>query len=281
MNKLIAYSLLILALGAGCNNATKNYTATDAMATEEVQADQTSAAQSAARGYEKAAAAPPQQQVEKKVIKEGELAFETGNIAETKKKLLELTRSLGGYIETESQQKDDYSKNSTYSMTVRMPAQNFEKLVDGLTDQASHIDNKSIRSTDVTTQYIDIKTRLETKKALEQRYLELLKKAGRMEDILSIEGKLAEVRSDIESTQGQFNYLSKQVAYSTLTVSFYTKALVEGDGFFHKLKNAFSTGFDVLAGLFFGMIAIWPIILILLIVIWFLRRYWKKRRGTS
>jgi hypothetical protein len=164
-------------------------------------------------------------------------------------------------------------------MTVRVPAEDFEKLVDGLSEQASHIDNKSIRSTDVTTQYIDIKTRLETKKALEQRYLELLKKAGRMEDILSIESKLAEVRSDIESTQGQFNYLSKQVAYSTLTVSFYTKALVEGDGFFHKLRNAFGTGFDVLSGLFFGTIAIWPILLIAVICVWLIRKYWRRKRA--
>jgi hypothetical protein len=66
-----------------------------------------------------------------------------------------------------------------------------------------------------------------------------------MRDLLDIEEKLTEIRSDIEATQGQLNYMSKQVAYSSLNITFYTKQpeqVATGNGFGYKFKNALTSG---------------------------------------
>jgi hypothetical protein len=101
-----------------------------------------------------------------------------------------------------------------------------------------------------------------------------------MRDLLDIEEKLTEIRSDIEATQGQLNYMSKQVAYSALTITFYTKQpeqVAAGNGFGYKLKNALINGWDGLQGLFFGLISSWPMLLVAAIVIVLIRR-WRGRR---
>lgn len=145
---------------------------------------------------------------------------------------------------------------------------------------ATRIDNKNIRVTDITTQYIDVKTRLDNKKALEQRYLSLLQKAGKMSDVLEIEAKLSEIRSDIESTQGQLNYMDKQVSYSSLSITFYTKQAEQvnaGNTFGYKLQHALQNGLLLMQSLFFGFISWWPVWVILIVIVIFIRNRKKKK----
>jgi hypothetical protein len=101
-----------------------------------------------------------------------------------------------------------------------------------------------------------------------------------MSEILQVENKLNEIRSEIESEQGQLNYMSRQVAYSTLDITFYTHAVVHADSGYsigYKFKKALSDGWDTLQQIFFGLIAIWPIVFIgILLIILF--KIWRKRR---
>ena len=101
-----------------------------------------------------------------------------------------------------------------------------------------------------------------------------------MRDLLDIEEKLTEIRSDIESTQSQLNYMSKQVAYSSLTITFYTKQaeqVAAGNGFGYKLKNALISGWESLQNLFFGLLSNWYLLLVIALIIVFVKR-WRGRR---
>jgi hypothetical protein len=101
-----------------------------------------------------------------------------------------------------------------------------------------------------------------------------------MSDLLQIEDKLAEIRSDIESTQSQLNYMSKQVAYSSLNITFYTRQpeqVAAGNGFGYKLKNALITGWESLQNLFFGLLSNWYLLLVIALIIVFVKR-WRGRR---
>jgi hypothetical protein len=161
---------------------------------------------------------------------------------------------------------------------VRIPSGNFDQFLNGVVSIAEKIDSKNIRRTDVTTEYIDITTQLENKKKLEGRYLELLKKAGKMSDMLEIENKLTEIRTDIESTQGRLNYLLKQVDYSSLDITFYNKQIVPDNGysFGYKLKSALSDGWIILGGLFFGFLQVWPVWILLGIAAYFVKKWLRK-----
>ncbi|OCX51188.1 hypothetical protein BEL04_21010 [Mucilaginibacter sp. PPCGB 2223] len=229
--------------------------------------------------------APPQvQQVStdtsKKITKEGEIRFETADVALTRKRIIQNVQKLGGYVSEDNQSKNEGSNSKEYNLKVRVPAKNFDKLLDTVADAADQIDSKNINIKDVTTEYIDTKTRLDNKKKLEDRYLQLLNKANKMSDMLQIEGKLEEIRSDIESTQGQLNYMAKQVAYSSLDITFYSLSVAPKNetsiGF--RFKQALSDGWDCLQTLFFGSIAVWPVLIILFLVFIWLRKRIKNRR---
>jgi hypothetical protein len=190
---------------------------------------------------------------------------------------------LGGYVAEESENNDSESGQKEITLQTRIPAKNFDVFLTNVSDNAESIDSKNIRIKDVTTQFIDVTTQLANKKKLEERYLELLKKGSKISDLLEIENKLTEIRSEIESTQGQLNYLTKQVEYSSLNVTFYSKQTVQDNGqtFGYKIKRALSGGWHTLGSLFFGFIEWWPIWLIVAGLAYLLKRWRKTRKATK
>jgi len=219
--------------------------------------------------------------VDKKVIKEGEISIETNDLKAARKSLTDTLAKIGGYIDEESESNNAEEQRKLYVFKVCIPVQNFESFLTTVSAAADRVESKNIRIKDVTTEYIDITTRLNNKKLLENRYKDLLAKAGKMSDILEVENKLNEIRTDIESSQGQLNYLNKQIAFSTLQVTFFTKnslGNINDGGFGYKLKKAFGDSWEVLQSVFFGLITFWPVIA-LLIIIYLLFKAWRRRKN--
>lgn len=230
---------------------------------------------------------PPNQNVNKqvsdttkKIIKTGTISFETSDLIKTRRAILKTLESLHGYLSEENQSNDETESREEYNLKIRIPAQNFDRLLDTISAGAEKIDEKNISITDVTTNFIDVKTRLINKKLLENRYTQLLAKATKVSDLLEIENKLTEIRSDIESTQGQLNYMSKQVAYSSLDITFYKKTATEENGntFGYKLKSSISGGWSSGQNFLFWLISVWPFILILSVLSFLFFRWRRKRR---
>jgi len=218
----------------------------------------------------------------KKIIKNGEINFETDNPTQTRRKILASLKSLGGYVAEENETNDADNNKREFVLMLRLPSRNFEALLDAVSTDADKIDSKIITVKDVTTQFIDIKTQLSNSRALESTYLALLKKANKMSDVLQIESKLTEIRTTIDSTQGQLNYMSKQVAFSALSVKFYTKSTARDSspGIVQRFKNALADGWVNVETLFFAVVALWPFIL-LAIASWGTISYWRRKRTAT
>ena len=146
-------------------------------------------------------------------------------------------------------------------MVIRVSNSDFENLLQEVSSDVKYFDQKEISSEDVTEQFIDIEARLKAKKELENCYLELLKKANKISEILEIEKELVVIREEIESKQGQLNYLQNKIAMSTLEVSFY-KQTAESDvtvSYGSKMWNAIKSGISWIPGFFLGLLYIWPL----------------------
>ena len=219
--------------------------------------------------------------IERKIVKSGDISFEANDIAATRQKILATLKSLGGYVDDDKESTDNENNRKDYTLNVSIPANNFDKLLSFVSSAADKIDSKNISITDVTMNYIDITTRLANKKILENRYLDLLKKASKISDLLEIENKLTEIRSEIESTQGRLNYLNKQVLYSSLNITFYTKQMVKADkpiGFAYKFKRALHKGELFLEHLFFKAVALWPLWSVCVIGLIAFKMWRRKKR---
>lgn len=212
--------------------------------------------------------------ISRKLIKNGSVVFETEDLEKTKNQVISLVKKYNGYISSDS--KNEFDEKENYYLNIRIPAQYFDAVLSGISNQVSKFDAKEIQVSDVTEEYLDIESRLKNKKELEKRYLEILQQAKSVEDILNIERELGKLRDEIESTEGRLIYLKNQVSFATLSVSFYKKVSSEA-GFLEKIGDSFKKGIKNLQSFFIGIIALWPFLL-LIIVGYFLVKKWRNRK---
>lgn len=213
--------------------------------------------------------------VERKLIKEGYITFETEDLTSARKTIFEAVDKYKAYVSSDQEYK--YPDRKSNTVVIRVPADNFDNLLKEATQGVERLESREITINDVTEEFLDMSTRLKTKKELENRFLELLKRANTVTEIVEIEKQIAELRSEIESVEGRLKYLENRVAFSTLTMTFY-ESLPEQTAFGQKFENGFRNGWDNLVWFFVLLINIWPFLIILFGLIIGIRIYRKRKK---
>lgn len=209
----------------------------------------------------------------KKVIKSGNIRFETFDAGETKSQILEIINAHNGYISNEYS--NSYGNITEYTISLRVPAVEFDQITEKIARLAKKVDSQNISSLDVSEEFIDINSRINTKKALETRYRELLQQATTVEDILKIEKEIGSLRSEIESIEGRLNYLKNQTSMSTFEVSFYEKS--SSSRFAPSIGGALKNGWNNLLSFLLWLLNIWPFVVIAIVVTIATLRFRKRK----
>ena len=204
--------------------------------------------------------------IEPQIIKTGRISIETSNAAQTKSLIYKYIEKFGGRISGEN--RSTYDDITTYIISVRIPAKNFDAMLDSISKSSDNVQDMSIDSQDVTEEYIDITARLKTKKELEARYLELLKKANKVEEIVSIEKEIGNLRSDIESIEGRLRYMN---------ISYYEHAKTFGN----KIVDAFKAGWQVIIYILMAIVKLWAILLLVVAIIIIIIRVRCRRKARQ
>ena len=216
------------------------------------------------------------------IIKNGTLRFETDDLATTFTQIQKAVTTFKGTIQNDSENKSDYTISR--NLKIRIPSKNFDAFVSEACKGVNYFDEKEISSEDVTEEYVDVVSRIKTKKVLEERYLDLLKKASKISEMLEIEAQLSAIREEIEAKEGRLKYLKNQVSQSTINLSFY-KTLASENGasnsFLSKIWNAIRSGFNSVLNFFIGLLEIWPFIAIFVAIIYFVRKRYKSKNYSD
>lgn len=126
--------------------------------------------------------------------------------------------TLGGEVMSMSQSGKGDDRSA--SVVLRVPAERFNDALRQLRALSDvEVLTSSVESRDVTEQFVDLEARLRAKQAEEQRYLALLARAERIEDILRIDQALAQVRTQIEQLTGQVNSIKTRTTFSAISLS--------------------------------------------------------------
>jgi len=213
--------------------------------------------------------------IERKLIKEGHIMFETDNLNATRKSIFEAVKKYKAYISSDQEYKSPGRKSNT--IIIRVPADNFDNLLRDATKGVKKFERKDITVKDVTEEFLDVQARLKTKKELEQRYLELLKDAKNVTEVLEIEKQIGQLRSDIESIEGHLKLLQNSVSFSTLTINFYER-IPNNVQFGQKFKTGFKNGWDNLIWFFVFLVNIWPFIFLIIGIFFGIRMYRNRKR---
>lgn len=212
--------------------------------------------------------------VERKLIKEGNVSFETDNMAGTRQQILISITKYKGYASSD-QAYNSYGQVGN-TIVVRVPADQFDNFLQDATKGVRKFDSKQINVKDVTEEFLDVEARLNTKKELEKRYLELLQKTVSIKEILEVEKQIGLLRTEIESIEGRLRYLKSKVSLSTLTITFYKKVEESADDN-NRFTKGFKNGWDNLIWFFVFLTNIWPFILLAIGLIYGIK-YWAKKR---
>lgn len=212
--------------------------------------------------------------IHRKLIRNGQLEFQTEEVKETRAEIEKICKELNAYISSESE--NNFGNRLQYNQMIRVSASSFDALLTRIEPLAMKIENKNITTQDVTEEFIDVEARLTTKKELEVRYREILKQAKTVEEIISIESQIANVRSEIESMEGRLKFLNNQVAFSTLSLTYY-ETIGTDFGFASKFVESIKDGWDNLLRFILFLINLWPFVIGLSIFIfWIWKNKWKK-----
>ena len=154
----------------------------------------------------------------RKLIRTISMEAETEELETLLTALEEKIAQLGGYVENREVYNGSAYATRRYrhaDLTVRIPADK----VDGFVEHVSGVSNVvSSREDidDVTLTYVDTESRVKALETERDRLLELMEQAQTMSDLLEIEGRLTEVRYQLESVASQLKTLDNQIDYATV-----------------------------------------------------------------
>ena len=213
-----------------------------------------------------AAAEDRQASTSPKIIYTANLTLESKDYDTARAALDAALNDAGGYLESSSEYSDVGSSRSV-NLTFRVPEENYQSFLDAVA-QAGNVTYKSQQADDVTTQYMDVETRLANLEAQRTRLQELQAQADNLSDLLQIETSLTDVQSQIESWQSQLDWYSNQVQQCTVYVNLnevqnYTPT---DESFLGSVGAAFAQGWsnfvNGLQQLAVWLAGAWPVVLV-------------------
>ena len=255
----------------------------------------TNTAARSAAGAKAEAADMPEENPEK-IIYSGDATVETTEFDKSVAALEAMIEKEGGFIESSSVNGSNYYDSSrgytskrSASYTLRVPSEKFAGLMSSLSD-IGNVPYTHTYTENVTAEYYDVQARLKALQAQEARLLEMMEIAETVEDIITIEDKLTDVRYRIDSFQSSLNNWDRRVAYSTLSITVkevqvYTPATVTKISYGEELWLTFTDALKN-AGQFFKDLLVFlvsaiPTLVILAVLFFVFRPLLKKLRQKA
>jgi len=155
-----------------------------------------------------------------KIIYTGQVDLETLDFDKSRTELCDYMSSIGAYQQSSSVSggRIGYKGLKSAQYVFRVPKAKFKQSLNDISKFGTVVHEQS-DGQDVTEQYFDTEARLKSLRIQQERLLELLKKAEKVEDILKIEKELQTTNYEIENLTGTLKKWDSLVEYSTLTVN--------------------------------------------------------------
>lgn len=152
-----------------------------------------------------------------KVIKNGSMTLQVTSVDSAVSQLWGLAGTFGGYVASTSTSEPGGGQQATADVTIRVPEASFESL----TAQARSLGTASqvtISGQDVTSQYADLKARLQAVQSTINQLQLIETKAQTIGDVLAVEQQISEQQTQADQIQGQLNVLDDQTTFASMSV---------------------------------------------------------------
>ncbi len=223
-------------------------------------------------------------EIDRKIIWRGDVKFQVSDVNKSSNKIAKIVKEQGGIISNMNLTTTNYRISNT--ITIRIANENFHKLIQSVKGESIFVDHSNINSNDVTAEFVDIESRLKTKKEVRERYINILRnKTGNIKDVIAAEDAIRVITEEIEAKEGRLRYLKDKVNYSTIVIETYQKVDYKREPeinqeipFSEKIGKSVGYGWSAIKGLLLFIVAIWPILLAGIITLLLIRRSRRKKK---
>lgn len=125
--------------------------------------------------------------------------------------------ALGGYIQNKTVNNSQSGWRSA-NLVLRIPADKLDAFVNHV-EGATNILSVNETAEDITLNYIATQSRITALETEQSRLLELLSQARNLDEILQLESRLTDVRTELEKHRSQLNVYNNLVDYATVNLS--------------------------------------------------------------
>jgi hypothetical protein len=226
----------------------------------------------------------------RRVIRTAELWMETDAPDGAVSKLTMLADGRGGFVvssETSQSRDSEGAETAVTTLVFRVPVETFDGALSAVRAMGTRVANEKVTGQDVTEEYVDLEARIRAQRALEEQYISILKGARSIPDVLAVQQKLGDVRTEIERAEGRRRYLESQTSLSTITVHVarHLDAVgAEGPGFARSISlaghDAVAVGVTIVNGAIRAVGVLLPVGVLIAAPCWLLVRALRRRRSA-
>ncbi len=155
---------------------------------------------------------------EREVVSSGSLTLAAKDASETADEIVVLAEAAGGRVEARSEHAATENEEASSWLTIRVPSEKFNDTISQV-GELGEVRDLSVNTDDVTRYGRDLDARIGALEASTERLLDLMVEADSSEALIAAENALSERQADLEALRSEREYLSDQVAMSTLSIS--------------------------------------------------------------
>lgn len=152
--------------------------------------------------------------VERKLIKRAFVEIRVENLDAADSSIAKLMNEYNAYAASTRAE-----ENSRF-YSLRVPAAQYDFFLAEM-NGIGRLIRRSENTEDVTLRYYDLEGRLEMKRELLRTFQSYLTRARNIEEILSVETRIAGLQNDIDRTGSQLRFLANSVDYATIDLSLF------------------------------------------------------------
>jgi len=162
----------------------------------------------------------PQKQL---IIKESYLSLVVKDVEKARKKIIEDTQKLGGFMVQSNL--DNPQEAPTATIIIRIPEKKLNRALNTFKELAVKVVSENLSGTDVTEEYTDIEARLNTLYKTKEKLEEMMEKTTKVPEILEVQRELINLQQQIDALVGQKKYFEKSTQLSKITIYLSTDEL--------------------------------------------------------
>ena len=148
------------------------------------------------------------------IVHTARMSLIVDDVAATVDRIAGIGATLGGWLVS-----SDRVSRHTGAVAIRVPAESLDRAMDMIAATARDVASQAVTSEDVTDQYVDTQSRLNSLRATEARLLGFLEQTQNVEEALEVQNELSAIQLQVEEMQGRLNYFDQVAAFSLIDVS--------------------------------------------------------------